>query len=116
MSLRGNIFVKIFVGFWLVTLAILGSWLLTDQYFDSRPGSEHARHDKKGPPHRFMLRIIYEMQNLDDTELRAMLDRTRKQHELDIYVLDRLGNDLFERPVPERVEQLADKLRGGRRR
>ena len=116
MSLRGNIFIKIFIGFWLVTLAILGSWMLTSQYFESRPGGEHARHDRAGPPHRFVLRIIYEMQNLDDTELRAMLDRTREKHELDIYVLDRQGNDLFERSVPERVERLADKLRGGRRR
>ena len=116
MSLRGNIFIKIFIGFWLVTLAILGSWMLTNQYFDSRPGSEHARHDRTGPPHRFMLRLIYEMQNLDDAELRAMLERTREQHQLDIYLLDRQGSDLFERPVPERVERLADKLRGGRRR
>ena len=116
MSLRGNLFIKIFIGFWLVTLAILGSWMLTNQYFDSRPGSEHARHDRTGPPHRFMLRLIYEMQNLDDAELRAMLERTREQHQLDIYLLDRQGSDLFERPVPERVERLADKLRGGRRR
>ena len=40
MSLRGNLFVKIFVGFWLVTTAVLASWLLTEDYFRSMPSGE----------------------------------------------------------------------------
>ena len=66
MNLRGNLFIKIFVGFWLVTTAILGSWMLTTHYFDSRPDGEQAGPMRPGPPHQFVLRVIYDMQNLDD--------------------------------------------------
>ena len=43
MNLRGRLFVKIFLGFWLVTVAILGSWLLTDDYFRSLPAGDAVK-------------------------------------------------------------------------
>lgn len=116
MSLRGNLFVKIFVGFWLVTTAILGSWMLTSEYFESRPGGEHVGPAHPGPPHRFVLRTMYELQNLDDSELQPLLERSHRQHGIDIYLLDLDGEDLAGRSVPDDVQRLAAKLEGRRRR
>ena len=116
MKLPGYLFIKIFFGFWLVTTAILGSWMLTSQYFESRPDGEQAGRLHAGPPHRFMLRIIYDIQNLEDTELLAQLNRTSEQHGITVYLLDRQGDDLFDRPVPPTVKQLAEELRGRQRR
>ena len=35
--MRGSLFIKVFLGFWLVMLAIVGSWNLTEDYFQSQP-------------------------------------------------------------------------------
>ena len=40
MTGRLRLFGKIFIGFWLATLAVLASWMLANQYFDSRPGGD----------------------------------------------------------------------------
>ena len=62
MILRGNIFIKIFLGFWLVSVAVLGSWLVADHYFQTQPVAD-VPDRPPGPPHRFLLRMIYELQN-----------------------------------------------------
>jgi len=116
MKLPGYLFIKIFIGFWLVTTAILGSWMLTSQYFDARPDGEQAGPMRPGPPHRFVLRLMYDMQNLDDAKLQALLIRTEDEHGITVYLLDRQGEDLLDRPVPPAVKRLAQELRGGRRR
>ena len=116
MKLPGYLFIKIFIGFWLVTTAILGSWMLTSQYFDARPDGEQAGPMRPGPPHRFVLRLMYDMQNLDDAQLQALLIRTEDEHGIVVYLLDRQGEDLLERTVPPAVKRLAQELRGGRRR
>ena len=60
MNLRGNLFLRIFLGFWLATIAILGSWMLTMEYFESRPlAPQHSESRRGAPPHRFMLRTMY---------------------------------------------------------
>lgn len=112
----GRLFIKIFLGFWLVTIAILGSWMLTMEYFESRPGGDQARDPMRGPPHRFVLRSIYELQNSEDAELQALLERIGDEHRTQVYLLDREGSELFGRQVPEAVTRLAEKLRGPRRR
>jgi two-component system sensor histidine kinase CpxA len=116
MKLPGYLFIKIFIGFWLVTTAILGSWMLTSQYFDARPDGEQAGPMRPGPPHRFVLRLMYDMQTLDDAKLQALLIRTEDEHGIVVYLLDRQGEDLLDRPVPPAVKRLAQELRGGRRR
>ncbi|MEH6636429.1 MAG: ATP-binding protein [Halioglobus sp.] len=116
MKLPGYLFVKIFIGFWLVTTAILGSWMLTTAYFDSRPAAEQADRMRSGPPHRFVLRSIYELQNLEDGELQGWLSRTSDRHDIEIYLLNLQGQDLFGRSVPTAAARLADELRDGRRR
>ena len=35
--MRGNLFIKIFLGFWLTTTLVLGSWLVAANYFDALP-------------------------------------------------------------------------------
>ena len=66
--MRGNVFVKVFLGFWLITITVLGSWSLATRYLDSiprdypitdlsgpvvtdhrRPGKDGARPDHRGP-------------------------------------------------------------------
>ena len=116
MTLRGNLFIKIFLGFWLVTTAILASWMFTTAYFESHLDTEHPGPSHPGPPHRLVLRIMYSMQNLDDSELQALLIQTKDQRGIDIYLLDRQGEDLFKRPVPAAAIHLAEELNRGRRR
>ncbi|MCB1676870.1 MAG: HAMP domain-containing protein [Halioglobus sp.] len=116
MNWRGNLFVKIFFGFWLVTTAMLGSWMLSTWYFDSRPAAVVGGPVHRGPPHRFMLRLIYELQNAEQHELEPLLQRVHNQYHISIYLLRRSGQDLFNRPVPRAVSHAAQQLHGGRRR
>jgi len=114
--LRGNLFIKIFIGFWLVTTAILASWMLTNQYFESGPGSEPALARPPGPPRGFMLRMMYDLQNLEDDKLKSFAQGAASEHGLEIYLLGRDGRDLLGRDVPPPVAQVARELDGPRRR
>ena len=116
MRLRFQLFGKIFIGFWLATIAVLVSWQLSTHYFDSNPGRGAVEHRPHGPPQRFVLRMIYDLQNVDDSELQALLERASARHEVGIYLLDRQGTDLFGRQVTPGVEKVAAQLRGAHRR
>ena len=115
MTLRGNLFVKVFVGFWLITLIILGSWLLTARYFDSQPNRPSVS-GPAPPPKQFMLRMFYDLQNVSDKELPALLQRTKKQHNIDVFLLKPDGNDLYDRELLPGVLRVAQQLGRGRRR
>lgn len=120
MKLSGNLFFKMFLGFWLATVAIAASWMLTNEYFQELPDHEARRLDgKRGPPHRFMLRNIYALQNASDAEVRALLTRSDNPGEVRIYLLDTEGNDYLKRKVPDIViaatRQLEHRRRGVRR-
>jgi len=116
MTGRLQLFGKVFIGFWLATLVVLASWMLASQYFDSRPGSDPLARRPDGPPQRFVLRMIYELQNLDESGIRALLERAHAEHQVDIYLLDRTGEDLLQRDVPANVTGVAQQLLGVRRR
>lgn len=119
MSLRGNLFVKIFIGFWLVTIAILGSWLLTDNYFQTLPDARDTAEEPgraSGPPPRFLLRTLYDLQHAPAGELPALVREVRQRHGVEIYLLNPDGEDLLGRAVPAAVDRAAQKLAGGRRR
>jgi len=116
MKLRLHLFGKIFIGFWLATIAVLASWQISSQYLESMPALGASEHRPKGPPQRFVLRMIYELQNLEQAELAPMVARAGAEHGVDIYLLDNNANDLLQRPVPGRVQQVADDVQGGRRR
>jgi two-component system sensor histidine kinase CpxA len=121
MGLRGNLFIKIFVGFWIVTTAVLGSWMLSSFYFESqyervRPGAHQHPGRHPAPPHRVILRTLYDLQHASDEELKAVLARTASDHSIDIYLLRRDGSELFGRGLPDGAAALASQLGGMKRR
>jgi len=116
MILRVHLFTKIFLGFWLATIAVLASWLISNHYFDANPDRYAAGHRPQGPPQRFVLQVIYDLQNLDDDGVAAMVERASAEHDVDIYLLDRGGADLLGRQVPPAVRTVAQELQGPRRR
>lgn len=115
MTLKGNLFVKIFVGFWLVTTLILGSWLLAARYFESLPDRPTVS-GPMGPPRQFMLRLFYELQNVADAELPKLLRKTKQQHDIDVFLLNSKSEDLYHRELVPGVLKVAEQLRGRRRR
>jgi two-component system sensor histidine kinase CpxA len=116
MSLRGKLFSKIFLGFWLVTTAVLASWMFANHYFEANPGQSALEERRPGPPHRFVLRMIYDLQNVAGPELPALLERARQEHKVEIFLLDRQDADILERVAPQDVAQVAAQLQGPRRR
>jgi two-component system sensor histidine kinase CpxA len=116
MRPAGNIFVKIFLGFWLVSVCVLGSWLVADHYFQSRPVAGEPGDRPPGTPHRFLLRVIYELQNTPSGELPDLLAATEKRYRIKLFLLDAAGQDILGRPVPAAATGLAEQLRGPRRR
>jgi len=116
MLLRGNLFIRTFITFWLMTLAILGSWLLVANYFESQPpGMVPNAQGPAGPPHRFMLRTLYDLENLDDAALARTVADIGRQHDIHIYLVSRDGTDLLGRKVPAAVSRIAQQLRERRR-
>ena len=112
MKLRGNLFLRMFIGFWLMSMTILGSWMLAANYFEAQPpGREWGDHKRPGPPHRFMLRTIYNLENLPDQALAATVADIREQHGIEIYLVSRDGSDMLKRELPQPVVQIAEKLR-----
>lgn len=108
---------RMFIGFWLMTIAVLGSWQLASNYFESLPPGRQWSEDKTPAlPHRFMLRTIYTLENLDDAALIDAVEEVRRKHDIHIYLVSRDGTDLLQREVPKAVARLANKLRGQRRK
>ena len=111
MSLRGNLFVKIFLGFWLATIAVLGSWLVAARYFESLPAAGPAS-VAPGPPPRFMMRMHYSLENSAIDALPGYLEELKRRHGVDVFLVNRADEDLFDRPLDPEVLEVADKLRG----
>lgn len=115
--MRANLFVKVFVAFWLVTLAVLGSWMLAAEYFDSRPlPIESRREHPPGSPHRLILRLIYDLQQVERAELAARIEQVHERYGLQVFLLDAAGRDVLGRDVPADVQRIADRVLGTRRR
>jgi signal transduction histidine kinase len=117
MTLQGNLFIKVFVAFWLVTIAILGSWLLVTDYFESRP-PRPGNVDRQSPgiPHRFMLRMIYNLENQNHATLTRSINKARNKHNIQIFLVTSNGKDLLAREVPDKVSRIANNLARGRQR
>ncbi|MEH6587976.1 MAG: ATP-binding protein [Halioglobus sp.] len=114
--MRSTFFVKIFLGFWLVSIAILGSWLLTNQYIESLPVVEQHKRPPHGPPERFVLGLIYGLQNAPAEKLPSIIEEARQEHRIKVWLLDRQGKDLLKQTVPPEVVAVANELRGRKRR
>ncbi len=115
MTRTGNLFTKMFLGFWGASIAILATWMIAAHYFDSLPrvAPEHGR---RGGPTKFMLQLHYSLQNLPLPELSDFLNRHERRHGVEVWLLDADGSDLFDRPVPPVAARLAAKLHGPRKR
>jgi two-component system sensor histidine kinase CpxA len=116
MTLWGSLFIKLFIAFWLVTVVTLGSWQLASTYFESQPPSpESSDLDSPGPPNRFILRTIYNLENLNSDALAGELAKVQNKYDIQIYLLDRVDKDLLGRQVPRKVAEIAGELRSVRR-
>jgi hypothetical protein len=115
VSLRGNIFVKVFIGFWLLTVSILGSWLVADHYFDSRPDGAQFGAALAGRPTASYC-MIYQLQKVENGSLAQLVEQAARRHGVEIYLLDTAGKEIRGRNVPEAVSEVAGQLRGARRR
>jgi two-component system sensor histidine kinase CpxA len=113
---RFQLFGKIFLGFWLATIAILASWQLSIVYFEHNPDRGAVTQRPQGPPQRFVLRMMYDLQNLEEVALEEQLEQASARHDVVIYLLDRQGVDLFGRELTPAVADVAGKLQGSRRR
>lgn len=111
----GKLFIRIFLGFWLVTITVLGSWLIAAQYFESRPQATSSD-SPDGPPARFMQRLVYQLQNRSDAELPALLKTAKEKHGLDIYLIQDNGKDLFNRELVLGATEVGQKIKGQKRR
>ena len=116
MTPRFHLFGKIFTGFWLATIAVLGSWLVSSHYFDTGPDRGELEYRTQGQPQRFVMRMIYDLQNLDDRAMRAAITAASTEHDVDIFLLDNRGEDLLGRAVPPNVAAVSRQLQGIRRR
>ncbi len=116
MTVRGSLFIKVFIGFWLITVTVLGSWLLANQYFDTLPGSVTGRGDRPGPPPQFMLRLSYSLQNAERDELAQLVRQAKQKHDLQIFLIDRSGKDILGAEVPPAAARLAARRQGPSRR
>ncbi len=108
MKWRSSLYVRLFIGFWLMTIGILGSWVLAARYFDSLPG-DVVEIEPDSPPPRFVLRLIYQLQDVPDAELSKLI-RDQHRHGMDVYLLDSAGEDILDRTVPEIAQLAASKL------
>lgn len=139
-----NLFAKIFIGFWLSSAAILASWMLAAQYFDPVPagfenrgsplssskhpppggeGPRPPRVEGRGPgrgdaarPPRSMFRIYYGLQNVEADELPAWIEQQEKKENIDIFLVDKSGEEIFGRRLVPGADKVAEKLAGFRRR
>ena len=114
--MRGSIFIKVFLGFWLVSVAILGSWLITNSYIESLPAPEPQHRPPHGPPERFVLGLIYGLQNASPEQLPAIIEEARTEHKVNVWLLDRQGHDYLKQTVPANVAAIAKELQGRKRR
>jgi signal transduction histidine kinase len=89
--------------------------MLTSHYFDSAPDGESFEHRRPGPPQRFMLRTIYQLQTLDDEQMSQLVARIKADHDITVYLLNRRGEDLFGRRIPSQVTAVAKELDNRRR-
>ena len=111
--MRGNLFIKVFLGFWLISIAVLASWSLAVRYFEDVPEEVS---EQQGPPPRYMLRLFYALENEPLGQLPNIAERMREEHGIDLYLLQRDGSDMLEQPVPPPARRAAAQISPERRR
>jgi signal transduction histidine kinase len=110
-----SLFVKIFLGFWVVTIAVLGSWLLAGHYLDALSPDESHTRGGDGPP-RFIMRLLYDLQNQPLEQLSQVINRVQTERKVRAYLLNAEGEDVLGRRVPSNVAAVAARLEDTGRR
>ncbi|MEM1153126.1 MAG: HAMP domain-containing protein, partial [Pseudomonadota bacterium] len=95
---------------------VLFSGMIANYYVDNSPSRHAIEQRQQGPPHRFMLRTIYELQNVDRDELPTLISNANQQHKIGIFLLNADNEDLLGRNVTAPILQVATELEQGRRR
>lgn len=113
--MRSNLFIKIFLGFWLVIIAIIVSWSIAAKYFQDNPASQ-PRSNPSGPPREFMLRLMYDMQHLPLPQLEKRLAKASSRSRVQIYLLDGQHRDIFDKTPPVAAVRVARQLNRDQRR
>jgi two-component system sensor histidine kinase CpxA len=140
-----NLFAKIFLGFWLSTAAIIGSWLIAGRYVgsleaeftspvagetgapatDSRPDRPPAAPPAPRPkrplaaidiPPGSIYRIFYGLQNTPGDALEAWIRQREVEDNVDIRLVDEAGQEIFQRELLPGSAALMQRLEGFRRR
>lgn len=119
------LFLRIFFGFWLVTIVVLGSAILVGNYLDTlipeTAGlTEGDRHSGVAPaaagPPRVFVRLLYELQNAPLASVPEIIRQAQRRHGVDVFLITATGSDFLQRPVPDSVARVAARLDGDRRR
>jgi len=112
--MRGGLFIKIFLGFWLITLATVISTSLIARYIDRQTHLEvpHAA----VPPRQFPARLLYAMQNTSREELQQLISQVEKRFDVTVYLIAPDGQDIFQRQFNDEVRKAADSMTRFRRR
>ena len=128
-----NLFARIFIGFWLSSTAIIGSWILAAQYFElapeafelpqqpppqrgpGRPGAAPEEADAGKAP-RYIFRIYYGLQNVSAQDLPEWIARQERRTNTEILLIDPTGKEIFGRKLVPGTDRLLKKLSGFRRR
>jgi two-component system sensor histidine kinase CpxA len=125
-----NLFAKIFIGFWLSSIAIIGSWLLAAQYFDPPPDAADAfappPHTKGRPGRppggaspgapRHIYRLFYGLQTVNAKDLPVWIGKQEQRDNLEIFLVDQEGSEIFGKELNPGVDRVLKKLAGFRRR
>ncbi len=115
--MRTGIFIKVFLGFWLVTITIVSSWIVMENYIEELPRDHRPPHGRdEGPPQRFILHLIYRLQTVSDESLPEVVDKVKQEHDITVYLLDRKGSEILGRSPPSSAIALAETLEGRKRR
>ena len=116
------LFLRIFLGFWLVTIVVLGSAIFAGNYLDTLVPdvdslTNDASHpDRRAGPPRVFVRLLYELQNAPLEELPRIIRSTQNRHDVEVYLLDATGDDILQRTVPAAAARVAAQLDRDRRR
>ena len=105
--MRSSVFIKVFVGFWLISITVLASWSLANRYFELMPGASQRPGERPGPPPQFMLQLNYKLQHAAKNELSALVEDAREQQDIEIYLFNRRGEEILGKTVPPNVTRLA---------
>ncbi|MDO8861212.1 HAMP domain-containing protein [Haliea sp. E1-2-M8] len=104
-----SLFVKIFFGFWVVTIAVLASWLVAGHYLDSLLPDESQTRRGDGPP-RFVMRLLYDLQNEPADQLSQVITDVQQEYRVRAWLLNASGEDVLGRRVPDNVATVAARV------